>query len=60
MLSSLSLANQKILASYAAHKAAAEENHEHCFAALRAVYSLSIAEMMLAGDLSDLPTTEAK
>ena len=60
MLTQLALANQKILASYAAHKAAAEENHDRCFCALRAVYSLSIAEMMLAGDLSDLPTTEGK
>ena len=60
MLTQLSLANQKILARYAAHKAAAEENHQACFAALKACYSISIAEMMLAGDLSDLPTTEGK
>ena len=60
MLTQLALANHKILATHHAHKAAAEENHERCFTALRAVYSLSIAEMMLAGDLSDLPTTEGK
>ena len=60
MLTSLSLANQKILARYAAHKAAAEENSLACYAALKACYSISIAEMMLAGDLSDLPTTNEK
>ena len=60
MLTSLALANQKILARYAAHKAAAEENSLACYAALKACYSISIAEMMLAGDLSDLPTTNEK
>ena len=60
MLTQLALANHKILATHHAHKAAAEENHERCRAALSAVYSLSIAEMMLAGDLSDLPLTEGK
>ena len=60
MLTPLSLANSKLLAKHAAHKAANEENHQACFAALKACYSISIAEMMLAGDLTDLPTTEGK
>ena len=60
MLTPLSLANQKILATHAAHKAAAEENSLACYAALKACYTISIAEMMLAGDLSDLPLTEEK
>ena len=60
MLTRLSLANEKLLATYAAHKAAAEENSLACYAALKACYSISIAEMMLAGDLTDLPTTEGK
>ena len=58
MQTTLSIANQKILASYAAHKALAEGKRDRCQAALRAVYSLSIVEMMMAGDLSDLPLAE--
>ena len=56
MLTALSIANQKILASYAAHKALAEGKRDQYQAAMRAVYSLGIVEMMMAGDLSDLPT----
>ena len=58
MQTTLSIANQKILASYAAHKALAEGNRDRCQAAMRAVYSLAIVEMMMAGDLSDLPLAE--
>ena len=57
MLTPLAIANQKMIAAYAAHAATSRQDAQAC---LRAVYSLGIAEMMLAGDLSDLPTTEAK
>ena len=55
MLTPLAIANQKILAAYAAHAATSRQDAQAC---LRAVYSLRVAEMMLAGDLSDLPLTE--
>ena len=55
MLTPLSIANQKMLAAYAAHAATSRQDAQAC---LRAVYSLRVAEMMLAGDLSDLPLTE--
>jgi len=55
MLTPLSIANQKILAAYAAHAATSRQDAQAC---LRTVYSLRVAEMMLAGDLSDLPLTE--
>ena len=60
MQTTLSIANQKILASYAAHKALAEGKAYRCQAALCAVYSLGIVQMMMSGDLADLPTTDEK
>jgi hypothetical protein len=57
MLTPFAIANQKMIAAYAAHAATSRQDAQAC---LRTVYSLRVAEMMMAGDLSDLPTTEEK
>ena len=56
MQTTLSIANQKVLAAYAAHAATTREAGQAC---LRTVYTLGIVQMMMAGDLSELPTIEA-
>ena len=57
MLTPFASANPKMIAAYAAHAATSRQDAQAC---LRTVYSLRVAEMMMAGDLSDLPTTEEK